>query len=104
VAIAEAGKPQAPASAGFERYDPRWRVAGKTGRRGGYLLPVPPGPPELTWEEREAAARAEAKAAARMARFHLVSLSRIGVIAIWLLLAAVVGLVLAELISHHQLY
>jgi cell division septal protein FtsQ len=65
---------------------------------------VPPGPPELTREEREAAARAEARAAARMARFHLVVLSRIGVIAVWLLLAAVVGLVMAELISHHLLY
>jgi hypothetical protein len=49
----------------------------------------------VTREEREAAARAEARAAARMARFHLVGLSRIGVIAVWLLLAAVVGLVLA---------
>jgi len=100
----EAGKPQAPASAGSERYDPRWRVAGSTGRRGGYLLPVPPGPPKLTQEEREAAARAEARAAARMARFHLIGLSRIGVIAVCLLLAAAVGLVLAELISHHLLY
>lgn len=102
--MGEAGKPQASASAGSERYDPRWRVAGKTGRRGGYLLPVPPGPREVSREERDAAARAEAKAAARMARFHLVSLSRIGVIAVWLLLAAVVGLVLAELVSHHLLY
>ena len=102
--MGEAAKPQASASAGFERYDPRWRVAGKTGRRGGYLLPVPPGPPEQTREELEAAARAQARAAARMARFHLVVLSRIGVIAVWLLLAAVVGLVLAELISHHLLY
>ena len=102
--MGEAGEPQPSPSAGFERYDPRWRVAGKTGRRGGYLLPVPPGPPELTREEREAAARAEARAAARMARFHLVVLSRIGVIAVCLLLAAVVGLVLAELISHHLLY
>jgi hypothetical protein len=102
--MGDADKPQASASAGFERYDPRWRVVGKTGRRGGYLLPVPPGPPELTREEREAAARAEARAAARMARFHLVVVSRIGVIAVWLLLAAVVGLVLGELISHHLLY
>jgi hypothetical protein len=39
-----------------------------------------------------------------MARFHLIGLSRIGVIAVWLLLAAVIGLVLAELISHHLLY
>jgi len=39
-----------------------------------------------------------------MVRFHLVVVSRIGVIAVWLLLAAVVGLVLAELISHHLLY
>jgi hypothetical protein len=102
--MGDADKPQASTSAGFERYDPRWRVVGKTGRRGGYLLPVPPGPPELTREEREAAARAEARAAARMARFHLVVVSRIGVIAVWLLLAAVVGLVLGELISHHLLY
>lgn len=102
--MGEAAKPQASASAGSERYDPRWRVAGKTGRRGGYLLPVPPGPPDLTREEREAAARAEAGAAARMARFHLVGVSRIGVIAAGVLLAAVVGLVLAELISHHLLY
>ena len=102
--MGEASRPQAPASAGSERYDPRWRVAGKTGRRGGYLLPVPPGPPKLTRQEREAAAEAEARAAARMARFHLLSLSRIGLIAVWLLLAAVVGLVLAELISHHLLY
>jgi hypothetical protein len=102
--MGDADKPQASTSAGFERYDPRWRVVGKTGRRGGYLLPVPPGPPELTREEREAAALAEARAAARMARFHLVVVSRIGVIAVWLLLAAVVGLVLGELISHHLLY
>jgi|SRR5215469_4149568 len=102
--MGEAGKPQSSPPAGSERYDPRWRVAGKTGRRGGYLLPVPPGPPELTREERDATARAQARAAARMARFHLVVLSRIGVIAVWLLLAAVVGLVLAELISHHLLY
>ncbi len=102
--MGDAGQRQTSAPAGSERYDPRWRVAGKTGRRGGYLLPVPPGPPELTREEREAAARAEARAAARMARFHLVRLSRIGVIAVWLLLAVVVGLVLAELISHHLLY
>jgi len=100
----DAGKPQASAPAASERYDPRWRVAGKTGRRGGYLLPVPPGPHELTPEERGAAARAEARTAARMARFHLVVVSRIGLIAVWLLLAAVVGLVLAELISHHLLY
>jgi hypothetical protein len=65
---------------------------------------VPPGPPELTREEREAAARAEARAAAHMARFHLGRpvthrRHRVG-----LLLAAVVGLVLAELISHHLLY
>jgi hypothetical protein len=102
--MGKAGKVSALHRLFSERYDPRWRVAGKTGRRGGYLLPVPPGPPELTGEEREAAARAEARAAANMARFHLVGLSRIGIIAVWLLLAAVVGLVLAELISHHLLY
>jgi hypothetical protein len=102
--MGDAGKPHASSSAGSERYDPRWRVAGKTGRRGGYLLPVPPGPREFTREERQAAARAEARAAARLARFRLVAVSRIGVIAVWLLLAAVVGLVLAELISHHLLY
>jgi hypothetical protein len=65
----EAGKPQASASADFERYDPRWRVVGKTGRRGGYLLPMPPGRLELTGEEREAAARAAARAGTRLPHY-----------------------------------
>jgi len=102
--MGEAGKPQASSYRPEPADAPRWRRVGKVGRRGGYLLPVPPGPPELTREEREAAARAEARAADRLVRFHLVVVSRIGVIAVWLLLAAVVGLVLAELIRHHLLY
>ena len=102
--MGEAGEPLASAHRPESAAGPRWRRVGNVGRRGGYLLPVPPGPPELTRKEREAAARAEARTAVRMARFHLVGVSRIGVIAVWLLLAVVVGLVLAELVMHHVLY
>jgi hypothetical protein len=78
----------------------RWRWVGARGAK--WRMPVPPGrPPQPSKAQREQAARAEARAEARVARLHLVSLFSVGVTVMGLILAAVVVMFVLVLMSHH---
>jgi hypothetical protein len=74
----------------------RWRWVGAKGAK--WRMPVQPGPsPELGKAQREQRARAEA----RVARLHLISLFSVGVTVIGLVLAAVVVMFVLVVIGHH---
>jgi hypothetical protein len=66
------------------------------------LLPAPPGwRRKLSAAQRKARREQEARAEARISRLHLVGLTSAAVIIMGLVLAAVLGMVVAVLVSHH---
>ena len=66
------------------------------------LLPAPPGwRRKLSVAQRKARREQEARAEARISRLHLVGLTSAAVIVMGLVLAAVLGMVVAVLVSHH---
>lgn len=74
----------------------RWRWVGARGAM--WRMPVPPGPPR---EPSKAQREQEARAEARVARLHLVSLFSVGVTVMGLILAAVVVMFVVALTSHY---